>query len=320
MVVNSSFLTAAAVLVFSFSTTNAFVIRPTHLSTRSSSILLSNLQDGSGNLPKRSLFEGNQRPPTEEELKVMDQMIDKLSDAKPYDLPNAVQRAFRVISSPQFFLRIAYRTDQATTDHDREKLAALAANLVSTLDAVVSTTTDKLDDRAKQVQRVVQAAAEPDSGEFFVPLLPERIQAMREEFNALEESSLDEGFLTTVDSWMNKSHADGMDLMVGILQKVLQLYAGKQIGRARARQGGDDKEEAAALLLDELLQTDADAWDGAILATASVDLNQLLVQVARTTESIILSLEAGSMSQRVQAEYLQELMKRIEAMKQQKKL
>merc|ERR1712045_632744 len=44
-----------------------------------------------------------------------------------------------------------------------------------------------------------------------------------------------EGFLATIDSWMNKSRQDGLDGMVVILQKVLQLYAGIQISRARQK-------------------------------------------------------------------------------------
>jgi predicted transcriptional regulator len=160
-----------------------------------------------------SRIEGNQRDPTEEELAIMDEMITKLADAKPYDLPNAVRRAFRVCSSPQFFMRIAARADEATND-EKEKLSALASNLVATLDAVVSTTEDQLDERAKEVQNVVTAAAEPD-GEFLVPLSAERIQSMQDEVAKLDPAIIDEGFLSTVDAWMNKSHQDGLDGMVG---------------------------------------------------------------------------------------------------------
>lgn len=161
-----------------------------------------------------SRIEGNQREPTEEELAIMDEMITKLADAKPYDLPNAVRRAFRVCSSPQFFMRIAARADEATDEDEKEKLSALASNLVATLDAVVSTTEDQLDERAKEVQNVVTAAAETN-GEFLVPLSVERIQAMQDEVAKLDPSILDEGFLSTVDAWMNKSHQDGLDGMVG---------------------------------------------------------------------------------------------------------
>ena len=290
----------------------SFVVSPT---SGRPSISLKLGADGNG--PSRSRLEGNQRDPTEDELAIMDEMIDKLSLAKPYELPNAVRRAFRVCSSPQFFMRIAERSDKASGE-EQERLSALASNLVSTLEAVVETTEEQLDERAKEVERVVKAAAEPDSGEFLVPLIPERIDAMRSAIQKLDESSLDEGFLSTLDAWMNKSHQDGMDLMVQILQKVLQMYAGLQIKRSLDRQP-----ETAALvseptkaLFDKLLAADADAWNAIILegTKSDVTIPELQKQVQRTMETIVLSLDAGSMAQRVQAEYLQEMSKRVESM------
>lgn len=244
----------------------------------------------------------------------MDEMIDKLAQAKPYELPNAVRRAFRVVSSPQFFLRIAQKTDAAETEQDKQRLQSLASNLVSTLEMVVETTEEQLDERAKQVEKVVKAAAEPNSGEFLVPLLPERLQAMRKQLLALEESSLDEGFLSTLDAWINKSHQDGMDLMVGILQKVLQMYAGLQITRALQRQSSGEQQgnEPGYREMMELLATDADEWDAQLRQID--DTSALMRQVQKTMENIVLSLDAGSMAQRVQAEYLKELVHRIEAL------
>jgi len=284
----------------------------------------SSSDDGQGDGRRRSSrLEGNQRPPTEEELKVMDEMIEKLADAQVFELPNAVQRAFRVISSPQFFLRIASRQDQAATDEERQRLESLASNLISTLEAVVSTTEDKLDERAKEVEAVVKAAAEPESGEFMVPLLPERVEAMRNKLLKLDPSSLDEGFLSTLDAWMNKSHKDGMDLMVGILQKVLQMYAGISITRVRQQQqpqsndGDSDDDDAAAArgeaVFDKLLETDAESWQRVLDKTDPASLEQAEIAVKKAMEGIVLSLEAGSMAQQVQAEYLQEMAKLIEA-------
>lgn len=135
----------------------------------------------------------------------MDDMIDKLADAAPYELPNAVSRAIRVVSSPQFFLRIAQRADMADS-YEREKLSNLADSLVTTIQAVVEMTEDNLDERAKDVEKVVKAASEPDSGEFLVPLSKERIDDMRQAMRKLDIADLNEGFLSTVDAWMNKAH------------------------------------------------------------------------------------------------------------------
>jgi hypothetical protein len=304
-------------------TSSAFLFQP--CSRAAGSIRrLAFSQDGSSHSNQGSRLEGNRRDPTPQELSVMDEMIDRLADAKPYDLPNAVRRAFRVISSPRFFMRIAARADQAESGYDRERLSALANNLVSTIEAVVSTTTDQLDERAKQVQSVVQQAAEPDTGEFLVPLLPQRVQAMRAAMEQLDSADLDEGFLSTIEAWIQKSHRDGMDGMVGILQQALQMYAALQIQRSRpttTRTRPEEPEQimasddsaAAALLLDQLLGTDAESWDRVIYQADAEIRHKALALVQRTTESLILSLETGSFAQRVQAEYLAEINKRLEA-------
>ena len=275
--------------------------------------LYSSGDDGDSNIPKQSRLEGNTRDPSEQEMQIMDEMITKLSDAKPYELPNAVRRAFRVISSPKFFMRIAERTDKATDATEKEKLEALASNLVATLEAVVETTEETLDERAKGVERILKAAAEPESGEFLVPLLPQQVEGMRKEVEKLEPALLDEGFLSTVDAWMNKSHQDGMDGMVGILQKVLQMYSGVQIMRARESLGNETGSSSAGQLFDKLLQVDTDSWESEIRqATKDVPTSDLITEVQRTMENVVLGLDNGSMAQRVQAEYLRELVSRIE--------
>lgn len=164
--------------------------------------------DESSRMPRKSRLEGMQRRPSPSDVAIIDDMIDKLGNAKPYELPNAVSRALRVVSSPQFFLRIAERADAAAISDptERERLSALADNLVNTIRAVVSVAEDGLNDRARDVERVVKAASEPESGEFLVPLSGDRILAMRAEMMDLEPEDLNEGFLSTIDSWMNKAH------------------------------------------------------------------------------------------------------------------
>jgi len=292
-------------------------------------------------LPERSQLQGNIREPTPKEISIIDDMITKLSQAKPYELPNAVSKAIRVISSPRFFLRIAERSDMATTTKEKEQLSSLAENLVQVIQAVVSTTEEKLNECAINVENVVKAAAEPDSGEFLVPLIPERIESMRKVLTELEPEVLDEGFLSTVDAWMNKSLEDGMDGMVDILQKVLQIYAGTQISRARLQLQGqvasaltgesqqvvedaiasEQKEPTpASELFEELLNMNTEYWDSAMRQKLGVDkgkvsASDLMFEVQRTIEGVVLGLENGSMAQRVQAEYLRELVTRIEALK-----
>lgn len=260
-----------------------------------------------------SRLEGNQRSPSAQELALMDEMIDKLLDAKPYELPSAVKRAFQVIRSPKFFLRIAQRSDEANDESVRQRFEILAANLLTTVEAVVETTSEQLADRAQAVENVVKAAAEPDSGEFLVPLTPERVLAMQTAVSNLPESSLDEAFLTTLDTWIVKSHQDGMDGMVGILQKVLQMYAGLSISRALKKQLG---EQGQALeqegQLEQLLKADASDWNAQLRSKPKNDIANVKRVLQRTMETVVLSLETGSLAQQVQAEYLKELLNRVE--------
>ena len=79
-----------------FATTSAFSISAqNNVAVRSTSALSSSASGGDDR--RASRLEGNMRPPTEEELELMDEMILKLADAKPYELPNAVRRAFRYV-------------------------------------------------------------------------------------------------------------------------------------------------------------------------------------------------------------------------------
>jgi len=303
---------------------------------------MANDDDGNDELPsaqtpKFSRLEGNIRAPSPKEISVIDDMITKLSDAKPYELPNVVSKAIRVVSSPRFFLRIAERVDIEKDPAEKEKLSALAENLTATISAVLSTTEDRLDDRAKSVEDVLKCAAEPDTGDFLVPLSVDRIDAMRDKLNNLDPDTLDEGFLSTVDSWMNKSQQDGMDGMVGIFQKVLQMYAGISISRARlelqlsvgaaiSNEGQEkadqvlaEKEAAgpdsAAVFMERLMRVDPDLWDGELLGAfqrEEIKPKSIIGEVQRTIEAVILGLENGSMAQRVQAEFLKELVTRIE--------
>ena len=128
-----------------------------------------------------------------------------------------------------------------------------------------------------------------------------------------------------------------MDGMVTIMQKALQIYAGTVISRARiqlqanvgaalsgetqvaaddAAAGLASTDSAASSLFEKLLHVDTDSWDTEIrkgIDSEGVTKESLVSEVQKTMESVILGLENGSMGQRVQAEFLRELVMRIEA-------
>ena len=72
---------------------------------------------------------------------------------------------------------------------------------------------------------------------------------------------------------------------------------------------------AASELLERMLSVDTDTWDMEIRKGIEGECtkDQLVKEIQRTMEGVILGLENGSMAQRVQAEYLRELITRVEA-------
>ncbi|KAL3937294.1 MAG: hypothetical protein SGARI_002175 [Bacillariaceae sp.] len=106
--------------------------------------------------------------------------------------------------------------------------------------------------------------------------------------------------------------------MVEILQKCLQQYSGVSIQRARkqAQESSDSDKNDNAKLFDKLLEIDTDAWEAeirnGIKATEGLTTQSLIAEIQKTMETVVLGLENGSMAQRVQAEYLRELVTRVE--------
>ena len=271
-------------------------------------------------------FEGNRRTPSDLELATMDEMIRKLMDAKPYELPEAVKRAYRVISSPQFFLRIAELAGQASDATVKEKLTTLSVNIVNTLEAVVSIAEDRINEREDQVRMVLGAAAEPESGEFLVPLSSQRIEAMRTAMEQLEPSSLDEGFLNTVNLWTNKCQRDGRDGMVLIMQKIIQMWCGIVLTRIiepfrnqiPVHGSGEMTTTAADEFFERMLGVDPDEWDTEIRKGLEeedgLEASEILSVTKNHMENTVLRLaKNGSLAQRTFARYLSEFNSRVEA-------
>jgi hypothetical protein len=104
--------------------------------------------------------------------------------------------------------------------------------------------------------------------------------------------------------------------MVEILQKCLQLYSGVSILRARRQMKEEAYDEGAAKLFNQLMEVDTDSWDAVIRNGVKVDgltTQSLITEIQKTMEAVVLGLENGSMAQRIQAEYLRELMTRAES-------
>jgi hypothetical protein len=204
------------------------------------------------------------------------------------------------------FLRIAALNDETSDEERKSKLSALADNLVATLEVVVKRTEEKMDSASKLIQEIVASAAEPN-GEFIVPLSSARVQAMRALIQKNLES-IDDGLLSTAFAYMKKAGDDGLEGMVIILQKMLQLWAACDLVSAG---------EVNAIV-ERLMQAESESWDR-IIAEATTgpspetDKEALVAAVQSSVERVVLQKASGSPAQRVQAEFLRELMARIRA-------
>jgi len=278
-------------------------------------------------------------PPSSETERI-DNLIYELADTAIFELPSKVRKeaVLRTVGRPQFFLRIAELCDDAD-EAEKARLAALADNLASTLSVVVESAEERMDDASAALQEIVASCAEPD-GEFLVPLAPERFTALQSEVNTrVDKGELGEGVLSTVDAWAKKAESDGLDGMVVILQKVLQLYAARSLrfdaaeaAAQLAQMMPEDAAEkidlsgaapalhpdyaAAAELYGAVLEADADGWPAILTerlnGDAPVAKRNVLAIVQAQIERVVLLQENGSFGQRVQAEFLRELVQQVE--------
>jgi len=245
-------------------------------------------------------------------------LLNEMLEAAPYDLPGIVSRSLKLVSTPSFFMAIAARADKAPEAKKRE-LDVLAKSVVSCLEVIVQRTEEKVDAKAELLQEVLKAAAE-DDGEFLVPLSSEKWAALRGAMREASEAApgaLDESFLSTVNAYMKKCEEDGIAGMVTMLQAVLQTYASIVLA-VQVEVDTEAEAESAAALLDKLLASNPAGW--AALAKHELakpdspcgSAEDLLNEVQARIESVVLGAGAGTYAQRVQAEFLRELMDRIE--------
>ena len=150
-----------------------------------------------------------------------------------------------------------------------------------------------------------------------VPLSSAKASALRAAVRS-NRPSLDDSFLSTVQAWMRKCTDNGLEGMVAILQQVLQFYAATVLIVDESVTEASEAKTSAALL-DKVFATGSDGWDALLRESLTGDSpvcssDVLLAEVQARIETVVLAQEAGSYSQRVQAEFLRELSERIRGM------
>lgn len=236
------------------------------------------------------------------ETAALDQFIDRLIAATSQEELTRLVAENLLSCSQKFWIRLATRSDSAASQEEKAKLAALAKTVMYLVEAMVKKTEGQLSESAETLQQILVAAAEPN-GEWNVPLADDKVEAMR---LALEERAgkVDEALLSNAFAWMRKASDENLDGMVSLLQKVLQLYAARELSRGP---GGDGATEQ---LLVQVLGADEAAWDGLIRGAAAqggVSESSFMEALQRRMEATVLGLTSGSYAQRVQAEYLKEV-------------
>ena len=289
--------------------------------------------------PQQSQILGNQAPPTLTEIASIDQTIDTLLAlaSNPTELTLSVGKSLRAVSNPRFFLRVAERCDRAgDNEEERAKLTGMAERVTTIVADLVSNTEKQLDDRAGTLQNILVDLADEKTGEFFVPLTSTQSDKMWEKIKLLKQKGeVDESLLSTVEAWASKAQKDGLDGMVEILRRVLQTVAAVELysevaglewggAGAGADADADAKEEKEKNMFTgavgeakALLRSNADDWREMLatdtFAASDEGRDALLGVIQRLIETKVLSMDTGSTRQRVAAEFLGELVTRINA-------
>ncbi|MEW5306107.1 MAG: hypothetical protein WDW38_003264 [Sanguina aurantia] len=246
--------------------------------------------DGSSSDPSRSL----------KETAALDDLIERLLAARSQQ-QIAKTVAENIFSfDAKFWMRVATRNDTAANGAEREALGNMADTVMVLVREMVKSSEAQLQGSSKILQDILSSAAD-EKGEWFLPLTVQQVNQIRAALDR-HADSLDEALLSNAFAWIRKSGEDRFDGMVGLIQKVLQLYAG------RALQGKEQKGTEG--LLNQVLFAEEAQWAPLIRTSAAAgDISEasLMEALQKRMEGTVLGLQSGSYAQRVQAEYLKEV-------------
>lgn len=241
----------------------------------------------------------------------LDGLIDALLGAKTDAEFVAVVTANVLSFDVKFFLRLAARADVAP-EGAKAALTVVSQRVMGMMDGIVAQTQKQMSASAEVLSKLVSAAADEGTGAFVLPLREDRLVSVKA---VLATEAVNEPVLSNAYAWMRKASDDGLDGMVTVIQRVLQLYAGKELS-SPPQSAKTKADPAAEAVLQKVMATTEEAWD-ALLHAAAKDAAGGATQLAVVTalqqrmEGVVLGLPNGSYAQRVQAEYLKELERRV---------
>lgn len=264
-----------------------------------------------------------------------DALMQLLVDCPNEQLDNFAVTHYKILSLTEFYMRFAdYILKSIPKKEDQDKAADKATYVWNEIQKVAKMAEDKMELSKELVTKVVSSAADAN-GDFLVPLSKENMDNLK---STIQENleGCDEAFLTTLNSWMTKTREEvekieeqralmieqgakpekeldnNMSGMVEILAKVFQTYAGQHLLKSDMEKF---RKTSAHPLLLQLLDSDADEWNNIIFQNLKSEPicapDDLVDEIAALIEGVVLGQPEGSMTQRVQAEYLRELLNRV---------
>jgi len=237
----------------------------------------------------------------------LDELIQQMRSTSTQKLSQLVAANIQLIDT-SFFLRLAEMADATDDRLEKARLGELADTVARTLQAAVEKTDEIADTKSAQAQELIAMLA-GDDGEFVTPVPMEKLDTLRTRMREMLPT-LDESFVATLRAFLKKCADDGMDGMVVVLQKVLQVFASEVLILMTRGLRDDLREATHALLL-----ADADEW-GVVLsrrvADGEVSADEVAQVLKEEVAQVVLELPSGSLTQSVVAEYLGEAIKRVD--------
>ncbi|XP_020588458.1 uncharacterized protein LOC110030198 isoform X1 [Phalaenopsis equestris] len=171
----------------------------------------------------------------------VDRLIDTLRVSNPGELEQVVVENVLAFNEG-FWIRLAARIETCKSDDDKKDYEELAGSVMSIVDRLVHKTNEKIESATDILKAILKPVVDEVQEVSWPPRDPEVLKLMEEEVQKRErEGQLDEGFLAEVNAQLRQATEDGdKPGLAAMLQKVLQLYASKYLGkRSYAYKGGE---------------------------------------------------------------------------------
>ena len=230
----------------------------------------------------------------------------------PDQLPKLLADNLKNIDQ-RLFLRLAEMSDAETDEYEKLRIRQLATTVASTLETILEQADKQMSADAEQVQGLMRALA-LGSGEFELPVPAAQLASCRAEI-VKQLPQLDEGFVGTVKAYMRKASDDGLESMVDVLRVLLQLFAAE---RLRSLAGGQVQNDGVQSAISTALDARPEEWDVELRKQCTSDsavctAQELIDTLQDKMGEVVLGMPAGSATQSVIAEYLNELLDRARA-------